>query len=61
MATASAIITRTVTLVLAQKEADWLRAVTQNPLPAVGKEPDDEKAIRQAIFVALNHTPTLAA
>lgn len=56
-ATAATTITRTVTLVLTQEESDWLRAITQSPLPNMPKESYVEQEIRKSIFMALNNTP----
>ena len=57
MATATAVVTRTVTLQLTHEEADWLRTLVQNQIPSTGVEPRHEREIRQAIFMALNDTP----
>ena len=44
-----------VVLVLTEEEADFIKALVQNPTTDLGVEPPSEKRLREAIFKALQH------
>jgi len=48
-------IIKTVTLILDEREAIWLKGIVQNPLHNINQpEPEEDKLMRSALFEALN-------